>query len=253
MSSLNPVVFLPEGMKQSAQKWAAELADSCTAGSGQFCTRPNLVFLFAGDAAETLLQDLASAFGSREPHALLASSVRDRLHESVEALRDAGAEVVIGAKSLPGAGYRYANTLLRVPGEVFLSKPDEFLREAFGNEVLAVTISSEQQLLDALSHLEGNLTASVYSAAAGSSASDEPLYNKVAPLLRRRAGRFLNDKMPTGVAVSPAMNHGGPYPATGHPGFTAVGMPPSITRFTALHCYDNVRPDRLPEYLRDKV
>jgi alpha-ketoglutaric semialdehyde dehydrogenase len=49
------------------------------------------------------------------------------------------------------------------------------------------------------------------------------------------------------------MNHGGPYPATGHPGFTAVGMPPSITRFTALHCYDNVRPDRLPEYLRDKV
>ena len=253
MSSLNPVVFLPEGLKQSAQKWAGELAVSCTAGSGQFCTRPNLVFLFAGDAAETFLHALATEFSSREPHALLASSVRDRLRESIESLRSAGADIVTGAKPLPGAGYRYANTLLRVPGEIFLSKPDEFLREAFGNEVLAVTVSSDDQLINALNHLEGNLTASVYSAATDSPTSDDALYNQVAPVLRRKAGRFLNDKMPTGVAVSPAMNHGGPYPATGHPGFTAVGMPPSITRFTALHCYDNVRTDRLPDYLRDEV
>jgi NADP-dependent aldehyde dehydrogenase len=62
----------------------------------------------------------------------------------------------------------------------------------------------------------------------------------------------LNDKMPTGVAVSPAMNHGGPYPATGHPGFTAVGIPASLRRFAMLACYDNVRPHRLPPALRDK-
>jgi NADP-dependent aldehyde dehydrogenase len=58
--------------------------------------------------------------------------------------------------------------------------------------------------------------------------------------------------MPTGVAVSSAMNHGGPYPSTGHPGFTAVGIPASLHRFAALHCYDNVRPSRLPEILRDQ-
>jgi NADP-dependent aldehyde dehydrogenase len=52
--------------------------------------------------------------------------------------------------------------------------------------------------------------------------------------------------MPTGVAVSPAMNHGGPFPATGHPGFTAVGVPASMRRFGALHCYENVRQSRLP-------
>jgi NADP-dependent aldehyde dehydrogenase len=63
---------------------------------------------------------------------------------------------------------------------------------------------------------------------------------------------LLNDKMPTGVAVSPAMNHGGPFPATGHPGFTAVGIPAGIRRFTALHSYDNVRQHRLPVELRDK-
>ena len=65
-------------------------------------------------------------------------------------------------------------------------------------------------------------------------------------------GRLLNDKMPTGVAVSPAMNHGGPYPATGHPGFTAVGIPASLRRFAALYSYDNVRPGRLPALLRDE-
>lgn len=250
MSSLNPVVFLPEGLRENVKKWAAELADSCTAGAGQFCTRPNLVFLFAGDAGETFLQDLGAAFAGREPHVLLGSSVRDRLDESIEALRGAGATVLTGAKTVPGGGYRYANTLLRVPGDVFLAKPEDFLREAFGNEVLAVTVENEGQLQKAVEHLEGNLTASVYSSAGG---GDEDLYAKVAPVLRRKSGRFLNDKMPTGVAVSPAMNHGGPYPSTGHPGFTAVGFPASLTRFTALQCYDNVREERLPEWLKSRV
>jgi NADP-dependent aldehyde dehydrogenase len=63
---------------------------------------------------------------------------------------------------------------------------------------------------------------------------------------------LLNDKMPTGVAVSPAMNHGGPFPATGHPGFTAVGMPAAIQRFAMLCCYDNVRQARLPAALQNK-
>jgi alpha-ketoglutaric semialdehyde dehydrogenase len=64
-------------------------------------------------------------------------------------------------------------------------------------------------------------------------------------------GEKKNDKMPTGVALSPAMNHGGPYPSTGHPGFTAVGIPAPMARFAALHCYDNVRPNRLPAVLQD--
>jgi NADP-dependent aldehyde dehydrogenase len=59
--------------------------------------------------------------------------------------------------------------------------------------------------------------------------------------------------MPTGVAVSPAMNHGGPYPATSHPGFTSVGIPTSISRFAKLDCYDAVRPERLPAILKDTI
>jgi len=70
--------------------------------------------------------------------------------------------------------------------------------------------------------------------------------------LRPRVGRLISNRMPTGVAVSPAMNHGGPYPSTGHPGFTAVGLPAAILRFTALHCYDNVPDAQLPTELRNQ-
>jgi NADP-dependent aldehyde dehydrogenase len=122
--------------------------------------------------------------------------------------------------------------------------------EAFGNASLLVVVRDAAQAAEVFNHLEGNLTGCVYSDTRG---SDDALYDRLAPLLRSRVGRLLNDKMPTGVAVSPAMNHGGPYPSTGHPGFTAVGIPASLRRFAALHCYDNVRPARLPAALRDKI
>jgi NADP-dependent aldehyde dehydrogenase len=95
--------------------------------------------------------------------------------------------------------------------------------------------------------IAGNLTGSIYTDAAG---ADDTGYATLEPLLRTRVGRLLNNKMPTGVAVSPAMNHGGPYPSTGHAGYTAVGFPAAVRRFTALHCYDNVPARRLPRALQ---
>jgi 2,5-dioxopentanoate dehydrogenase len=100
-----------------------------------------------------------------------------------------------------------------------------------------------------LEALEGNLTGSLYTDTGG---SDDATYARLAPILRRKVGRLLNDKMPTGVAVSPAMNHGGPYPATGHPGFTAVGIPASLRRFAMLQSFDAVREPRLPALLQNK-
>src|SRR5690606_2975459 len=120
--------------------------------------------------------------------------------------------------------------------------------EAFGNVSLLVIADDVAQAGKIIDHLEGNLTGCLYTDTGG---KDEPAYQQLAVRLRQTVGRLLNDKMPTGVAVSPAMNHGGPYPATGHPGFTAVGIPASMLRFAALHCYDNVRPHRLPLILQD--
>jgi NADP-dependent aldehyde dehydrogenase len=178
---------------------------------------------------------------------LLSSGVARNLAAAVKVLRSAGAEPVTGGSPL--AGNKFANTLLRVSGVQFLAAPEPLQTEAFGNASLVVVVRDAGEAVAVLKHLEGNLTGCIYSDTNG---GDEALYEKIAPLLRARVGRLLNDKMPTGVAVSPAMNHGGPFPATGHPGFTAVGIPASLRRFAALQCYDNVRPARLPATLQNK-
>jgi NADP-dependent aldehyde dehydrogenase len=247
MSSLNPVVILPGALAERGAKIVEEFTGSCLMASGQFCTSPGLTILFASNEAEQFIAGAKAKLESTAPTTLLSSSVARNLAASVKTLQQAGAELITGG--VPQTGNRYTNTLLRVSGETFLAAPEKLQTEAFGNATLVVVARDAAQAVDILAQFDGNLTGSIYSDTRG---SDDSLYAMLAPLLRSRVGRFLNDKMPTGVAVTAAMNHGGPFPATGHPGFTAVGIPASLRRFAMLHCFDNVRPHRLPAALQDK-
>jgi NADP-dependent aldehyde dehydrogenase len=249
LSSVNPVVILPGALQERAGALAEEFASSCLMGTGQFCTNPGLVLLLEGEATGEFINAVGKRFETQAVGTLLSSGVQRSLERSVQGLEAAGAECVVAGAADLGVGYCHPNTLLRVEGARFLEAAESFQAEAFGNAALMVVVSDVQQLTAVLDTLEGNLTGCVYSDTSG---KDDSLYETIEPHLRCRVGRLLNDKMPTGVAVSPAMNHGGPYPATGHPGFTAVGIPASMIRFAMLQCYDNVRPDRLPELLRDK-
>jgi alpha-ketoglutaric semialdehyde dehydrogenase len=248
LSSVNPVLVLPGALAERGAKVVEEFTGSCLMGTGQFCTSPSFIVLFAGDATEQFLTAAKQKLEATPPTALLSSNVQRALAESVKTLCAAGAELVTGGK-VSSPGYRFENTLLRASGEKFLASPEKLQTEAFGNASLAVVVRDAAQAVEVLNHLEGNLTGCVYSDTRG---SDDALYDQLVPHLRPRVGRLLNDKMPTGVAVSPAMNHGGPFPATGHPGFTAVGIPASLRRFAMLQCFDNVRPHRLPPALRDR-
>ena len=249
LSSVNPVLLLPGALAERGAKLVEELAGSCLLGAGQFCTSPGLALLFAGEATEQFIAAVRQRLEAAPAAPLLSSGVQRALEDGVRTLRAAGAELLTGGAPLPAPGYRFANTLLRVTGEQFLAEPEKLQTEAFGNASLTVVVQDTPQALEVLKCLEGNLTGAIYSDTRG---SDDALYRQLEPHLRARVGRLLNDKMPTGVAVSPAMNHGGPFPATGHPGFTAVGIPASLRRFAALQCYDNVRADRLPAALRDQ-
>jgi NADP-dependent aldehyde dehydrogenase len=250
MSSINPVIFLQGALNEGEEQLARDLADSCLAGSGQFCTSPNLVLLPAGERAESFVARVAKAFSERAPQPLLSSSGLEKIRAGVGAMIAAGAEPLAGGAAVEGVGYRHANTLLRATAKQLLADPEELQREVFGNVTLAVTVENDEELLAILEGLEGNLTGTIYS---DKSRMDDELYRRIEPSLRRKVGRLLNNKMPTGVAVSPAMHHGGPYPATSHGGFTSVGIPASLARFAVLACYDNVREDRLPPILRDKI
>ena len=249
LSSVNPVVVLPGALRERGAELAEEFTSSCLMGTGQFCTNPGLVLLVQDDATDAFVRQVAERFQAAPVGTLLSGSVQQALQASVKTLCEAGARVVAGGKPGGGPGCHHSNTLLSVTARQFLSRAEALQTEAFGNSSLLVIAENLAELCEAIDQLEGNLTGCVYSDTAG---SDDAAYDRIAPSLRQHVGRLLNDKMPTGVAVSPAMNHGGPYPATGHPGFTAVGIPAALRRFAGLHCYDNVRPHRLPPALQDK-
>ncbi len=249
LSSINPVVILPGALDERLDDIAAQFTTSCLMGTGQFCTNPGLVILLAGPQTENFIAALVERFQAAPAGTLLSGGVAKSLSHGITTLKAAGAELLVGGTSGGGKGHSHANTLLRTTGQQFLVNAEALQTEAFGNSSLLVVCNGDHELGLVLDRLEGNLTGSIYS---HSQRADDKLYAAVAARLRQKVGRLLNDKMPTGVAVSPAMNHGGPYPATGHPGFTAVGIPASLRRFGMLQCYDGVRPHRLPPLLADK-
>lgn len=248
LSSINPVFVLSGALRERSAAIADEFTGSCLMGTGQFCTNPGVVVLPAGDAGEAFVQAVAAKFTAAPVGTMLADGVRTAFAAGIKTLIDAGATLVAGGQPGGGRGVCFQNTVLRTTGQAFVAAPELFQTEAFGNGTLLVLADSVDEMRQIAASLEGNLTGCVYSDTAG---SDDADYDRIAPVLRQKVGRMLNDRMPTGVAVSPAMNHGGPFPATGHPGFTAVGIPASIRRFAMLQCYDNVRPHRLPAVLCD--
>jgi NADP-dependent aldehyde dehydrogenase len=218
-------------------------------GAGQFCTNPGLVLLLAGPATERFIEDAAKRFDAAPAGTLLGGGVEKSLAAGIREIQKGGAQRLTSEKPADDSRFCQTNTLLRVDGATFLKNPHQLQTEAFGNASLVVVAKDANELLAVIDKLEGNLTGCLYSDTTG---KDDALYDHIAPALAQKVGRLLNDKMPTGVAVSSAMNHGGPYPATGHPGFTAVGIPTSLRRFAVLRCFDNVRPHRLPTSLRNK-
>ncbi|MEX2027313.1 MAG: aldehyde dehydrogenase (NADP(+)), partial [Pirellulaceae bacterium] len=227
LSSVNPVVILPGALAERLDDIAGQFTTSCLMGTGQFCTNPGLVILLAGTQTEKFVATLIEKFQSAPAGTLLSSGVAHSLAAGIDILVRSGAKILAGRGGTAGRGYSHPNTLLRVSGQQFLAHPHALQTEAFGNESLLVVADDLKQIAAIIDQLEGNLTGCIYSHTQG---TDDAAYDQLAPLLRRKVGRLLNDKMPTGVAVSPAMNHGGPYPATGHPGFTSVGIPASLRR-----------------------
>ena len=248
LSSVNPVVITPGALKERGDDILNEFITSVLMGTGQFCTNPGVVLLLDDAATSDFIEQVKTKFSATPAGTLLSPAVAKSLSASVSTLCGFGAELVTGGGEAESDRCAYANTLLKTTAKAFLANPEGFQTEAFGNASLFVVADSADELCQAIGQLEGNLTGCIYSATDG---SDDAVSESISFELEPKVGRILNDKMPTGVAVSAAMNHGGPYPATGHPGFTAVGVPGSLLRFGKLTSYDNIRPHRLPALLQD--
>lgn len=239
MSSINPVFLLPDALKGGAERLGEAFVASLTMGVGQFCTNPGLVLALDGPDLDRFVQTAAKAL-SAVPSAVMLSPGIHRAYEAGVAALASHRDVAEKARGCVGEGVNQGRgALFETTGAAFLA--DETLaHEVFGSSSVVVRCHDFDQLTEVARRLEGQLTATLQMTAA-----DQPLAQRLLPILERKAGRILANGWPTGVEVTHAMVHGGPYPATSDSRTTSVGTL-AIHRFLRPVCYQDIADALLP-------
>ena len=122
MSSVNPVVILPGAITEDSSSITDQLTTSVTLGTGQFCTKPGLVFVLGGDATKAFVEQLRAKLSNAPAGVLFSASGLAALLKSVDTIRAAGADVLLGGKSGDQEGFCAANTLLFAKGKSIPSR-----------------------------------------------------------------------------------------------------------------------------------
>jgi alpha-ketoglutaric semialdehyde dehydrogenase len=243
MGSTNPVFILPEALQEKKETIAKDLAAAVTLGVGQFCTNPGLVF-YQEDNERNFGDVLSRSLQEIKPGVMLTSYIQEAYKEGVEKLsRTKGVNTLL--KGVAGAtGCQAAAYLFQSAAETFLNDAS-LEQEIFGPSTLAVTVDDKAQLLRIASRLGGHLTATLHA-----TENDLKAYRGLIAVLEQKVGRLIINGYPTGVEVTHAMVHGGPYPATTDSRTTSVGTD-AIKRFARPVCYQNFPESLLPDELKD--
>lgn len=243
LGSVNPAFVTPGAVAARGAEVAQGFVGSFTMGAGQFCTKPGLLFLPRGHGLE---QELVDALSAVQPARMLHTKVYEGYRKQAEAARAMeGVRTLVAGVSDDPEGLYVTPTLLATDAAAFRRHPTLLLEEAFGPQSVIVEYDGEEELLAAAETFSGDLTATVH-AETGEEAVAGPLLER----LRDRAGRLVFNGWPTGVAVTAAMQHGGPYPSTTCPSHTSVGTA-ALERFLRPVAYQDVPDALLPEALRD--
>lgn len=235
---MNPVFVTRGAVAARGDEILGGYAESAAMGSGQFCTKPGVVFL----PEEAKLDALVEDFSGRAATPLLNERVAEGFVRNLDTLSAHPAtEVLVQGRR---TGDDWTPSLLRTDLDSLLENADTLLEECFGPATLVVTYADERRLLEAAGVFGGQLTVTVQGE------EDDEIAPALLALGASLAGRVLWNGWPTGVAVTYAMTHGGPYPATTAPLHTSVGTT-AIRRFLRPVTYQSVPQSLLPPELRD--
>lgn len=244
MSSVNPVLLFPAALAARAESLGAAFVASLTMGSGQFCTNPGLVIGIDGPDLDRFVAVAAAAMGEAQPQVMLTAGIHAAYSSGVETLAGHEGVTAVARGAAAAACNRGQAALFTATAEALTADP-ALAHEVFGASSLVIRARDISEIAQLLEALEGQLTATLHI-----DADDAELARPLLPVLERKVGRILANGWPTGVEVSHAMVHGGPFPATSDPRSTSVGSA-AIERFLRPVCYQDLPQALLPEAIRD--
>lgn len=232
LGSTNPVVITPAAWQERAHVLVDGFVASMTLGSGQFCTSPGVVFVPDADA-----------FAARARLPMIGRMLNDRIaHGFAESVASLGAQpgVRVILEGNPGPD-SVKPTLLATTADELIARSELAEMECFGPAALLVEYGDDlDAVIRALEVVRGQLTGTVHASEAADGFAPRVLRSLVA-----KVGRVIWNQWPTGVVVTDAQQHGGPYPATTAPTTTSVGTA-AVSRFLRPVAYQNVPVDLLP-------
>lgn len=244
MSSINPVYLMDEALNTRAETLAQSFATSLTMGAGQFCTNPGLVIAIDGPNLQRFVKAAGEALANIPQQTMLTAGIHQAYQTSTGHLRssDSVLEESCGVSQATGPNAAVP-ALFSTDAQSFM-KDQRLREEAFGPAAIIVRAQSVDEMIELTETLEGQLTATLLVEPA-----DFDTARRLVPILERKAGRILVNGFPTGVEVSHAMVHGGPFPSTSNSMYTSVGAS-AIDRFLRPVCYQDFPDELSPDAIR---
>lgn len=243
MGSTNPLFILPGALRERAAALAQGLQASFTLGSGQFCTKPGLVFV-PGSGDTGFANTLSTNVKALDSQGMLTQGIAGRYSASIEERSSQGlAPLVTGKAPHDSPSATGSVSVFSVTLDDFLGTP-ALEEEIFGPTTLLIHYGQSGDLVAVAEKLHGHLTATLHG-----TEDDLRDASELIAVLERKVGRILVNGYPTGVEVCPAMVHGGPFPATSDSRFTSVGTR-AMLRFARPVCYQDFPDAALPPELQ---
>jgi NADP-dependent aldehyde dehydrogenase len=241
MGSTNPVFVLPGIIREKGPALAEGLAASVTLGVGQFCTNPGLFVALENDHTTQFIERTGQALAGSVPGAMLTGNMLKAYREGIARLTAIPGTRVTAQVQAPDG--RAGAVLLQTRSQEFIENP-ELAEEVFGPSTVAIVAPSPAEMMTIAEGLKGHLTATVHG-----TEEDLQEFQPLLQLLTQKVGRLIINSFPTGVEVSYAMQHGGPYPATTDSRSTSVGTA-AIARFVRPLCFQGFPDSLLPDALK---
>lgn len=237
MGSINPI-FIWDMQEDTSE----QLASSITLGTGQFCTKPGIIFVKEKES-EKLINSVSEKIKEKNPGLLLNENIRETLLKTVNKTKETNdVELLFGGCKIENKN-AFENTIFVTNSKTFLNNKN-IQKEHFGPVAIFVKCKDNNDFVEIVKHLEGQLTGTIH--------VDDKNIKEIKILfsaLTKKVGRIIINGIPTGVEVCKSMNHGGPYPATTSIHTTSVGMY-AIKRFLRPIAFQDTPKYLLPEELR---